>query len=134
MSFEYMNKKIIIILAVLVAAGIGGYFFYQNSIQPPKTKFVTFKGDPVIKMGTDSYEPQNFRIKKGTKVTFDNTSGGLRWPASDFHPSHLLYPEFDPKEPIGKDAKWTFQFDKVGEWGYHDHLAPYITGRIQVTE
>lgn len=129
-----MNKKLYIIVAVLILLGVGAYFLYQNNFTSSKTKFVTFKGEAVVKMGKDGYEPQNFRIKKGTKVTFENVSGGLRWPASDFHPSHLLYPEFDPKEPVAKESKWTFEFDKVGEWGYHDHLAPYITGRIQVTE
>lgn len=108
--------------------------FYFVKKQSGGSKTVSLGDNAVVTMGSDSYTPQNFKVKKGTKLTFLNSSDGLRWPASDLHPSHLIYPEFDSKEPVRVGTSWSVEFDKVGEWGYHDHLAPYITGTITVTE
>lgn len=127
------NKLALAFVVVAFMAGTGGFMAYKNS-GAASVKSKTLKGDAIIKMGTDSYEPQNFTIKKGTTVTFVNEADSLRWPASDLHPSHLIYSEFDPKEPVAKGSSWQFTFNQVGEWGYHDHLAPYITGMITVTE
>jgi plastocyanin len=126
------SQLLIVVVTILIVFGAGYYFFKMRNMDTSKS--VSFDGDATIKMGNDTYVPQNFNIKKGAKVTFVNNSDGLRWPASDLHPSHLIYPEFDKKQPVAKGESWTFQFDKVGEWGYHDHLAPYITGTIKVAE
>ncbi|HET7098647.1 MAG TPA: cupredoxin domain-containing protein [Patescibacteria group bacterium] len=129
-----MNRNIIFVAILLIAVLVGAFIFYNNQNVPQTSKPETFSGDATISMGTDSYSPQNLKIKKGSKVTFLNSSDSLKWPASDLHPSHLIYSEFDPKEPIKTGESWTFQFDKVGEWGYHDHLSPYITGTITVVD
>ncbi len=127
------NKNTIFIAVGFIFLLLGAvYFFINNS--GSKTKFVSFEGDVTIKMGNDEYSPQNISIKKGAKITFVNNSDSLRWPASDLHPSHLIYSEFDSKQPVEKGGSWTLQFDKTGEWGYHDHLAPYITGMIKVSD
>lgn len=127
------NKKVfaLVVFGVLTVAAFFGYKYFSSN-QKPKT--VLLSDGAVVKMGEDTYEPQDFKVKKGTKIKFQNTSGALRWPASDLHPSHLVYPEFDSKEPVGKDGSWEFVFDQTGEWTYHDHLAPYITGIVIVTE
>lgn len=132
-----MNKKIAQFLPafILFIIGLSFVIWKSNSYEAaPTEKFVTVSGTAVIKMGDDSYSPQNIQIKKGSKVQFVNSASSLRWPASDLHPSHLIFPEFDPKEPIGIGSTWEYTFDKVGSWGYHDHLAPYITGTIRVVE
>jgi hypothetical protein len=54
------------------------------------------------------------------------------WPASDLHPTHGIYPEFDPQDGIPADEKWTFQFLKSGSFKYHDHLNPFFRGIIFV--
>lgn len=121
---------VLVIIAVLVGAG---YYYFTNKTKA-QAEVVVLNSESIVKMGSDAYVPQNFTVKKGAKITFLNESDGLRWPASDLHPSHLIYPAFDPKAPISKGEKWVMTFDKVGEWGYHDHLAPYITGTIKVIE
>lgn len=81
----------------------------------------------------DGFSPEEMSIHVGDTIVFRSTRGEFFWPASNLHPTHLLYPEFDPREPIAKDETWSFRFDRVGEWKYHDHLAPYYTGTIIVT-
>ncbi len=132
-----MNKNIlpVIIAFTFLVLGLAFFVWKNNSFaSAPAEKFVSFSGDVVIKMGDDSYTPQNIQIKKGSTVRFVNEASSLRWPASDLHPSHLIFPEFDPREPVGKGNTWEYTFDKVGSWSYHDHLAPYITGTIKVIE
>ena len=85
-------------------------------------------------MKEDSFEPETLTIQKCTKVVFENQDTVPRWPASNLHPTHGIYPEFDPKEPVEAGKEWTFIFDKVGNWKYHDHLLPAIRGVIIVSK
>lgn len=128
-----MSKKTSVLIGALILAVVA-FVGYKYLSPDSKSKAIPLNDGDIVKMGEDVYEPQDFIIKKGTKIKFQNTSGTLRWPASDLHPSHLIYPEFDSKEPVQKDGAWEFVFDKTGEWTYHDHLAPYITGKVVVTE
>ena len=63
---------------------------------------------------------------------FISTWGKEFWPASDFHPTHSVYPAFDPKRPLKADESWRFVFDRAGVWTYHDHLSENTTGTIIV--
>ncbi len=87
-----------------------------------------------IKMTSGSFDPKNIQIEKGDTVTFVNQDQVDRWPASNIHPTHQIYPEFDPKKPIHKGNSWEFQFDKAGIFRFHDHLNPDLTGVIIVTD
>lgn len=80
----------------------------------------------------DAYAPQNITIKKGDAIVFENKSDKYFWPASNIHPTHGIYPEFDPKDAVAPGSSWNFKFEKIGSWRYHDHLHPYITGTIIV--
>lgn len=89
--------------------------------------------DTASVMLTDAgFTPHEITIRVGGTVTFSTTRALPFWPASDSHPSHSIYPEFDPHGPIAANEHWTFRFDKVGDWGYHDHLRSYFTGTIHV--
>lgn len=88
----------------------------------------------LMEMTKDGYKPQNITIKRCTKVVFKNTDTEPRWPASDLHPTHGIYPEFDPQQPVEVGHEWSFVFGKVGHWRYHDHLYPFVRGTITVTQ
>lgn len=79
------------------------------------------------------FNPTALDIKQGDIVIFKNNSNVDFWPASDNHPTHTLYPEFDAKKPIGPGGSYQFTFNKVGSWGYHDHLNPAAKGVVHVT-
>lgn len=88
--------------------------------------------DVTIEISADGYKPKEVKIKKGTKVIFKNLGQDLHWPASNIHPTHTIYPEFDPQKPIKKGESWEFVFEKNGVWRYHDHLIPTLTGSVTV--
>jgi plastocyanin len=78
------------------------------------------------------YSPSLLTIPRCTKVTFINQDTTDHWPASDIHPTHGIYPEFDPKKALKPNEKWSFVFEKKGKWSFHDHLYPTTYGTIEV--
>ncbi|MCH7883373.1 hypothetical protein IIA95_03080 [Patescibacteria group bacterium] len=127
-----------IIFAAVLIGGVSTYLSYRPvgdmDIRSKITASLGPAGEYIIELGDDGFYPQEITIRRGDVVSFVATRDGYFWPASNFHPIHTIYPEFDPKEPIEPSGKWNFRFNKIGEWGYHDHLAPYFTGKIIVTE
>lgn len=87
-----------------------------------------------VELREDGFYPQEITIQKGDLVKFVTARKSYFWPASDFHPTHSIYPEFDPKEPIDPKESWGFRFEKAGEWKFHDHLAPYFIGIVIVVD
>lgn len=91
---------------------------------------------PVVSIGPNGFNPASITIKKGEAVMWINEDvGAPHWPASNPHPAHADYPGFAPGAAIAPGGSWQFEFDKVGTWGYHDHLNPTkFTGTVVVTE
>jgi plastocyanin len=91
-------------------------------------------GDATINISGGNYSPSTLTIKKGSKVTFTNTDTALRWPASNPHPTHTDYAGFDPRKGLALNETYSFTFNNVGSWRFHDHLNPSKGGTIIVTE
>ncbi|MBI5614194.1 cupredoxin domain-containing protein [Candidatus Gottesmanbacteria bacterium] len=128
-----LKKLSFVITLCLVGIVVSALLMYRNSVTRGGSKRVV-TNSVTISMREDEYIPNSLTVKKGTKVVFFNATSVARWPASNLHPSHLMYPEFDPKEPVLPGKSWDFVFGKIGTWEMHDHLAPYITGVITVIE
>ena len=128
-----MNKTFLKkgILLVPIAFFVFLFFFELNSKSEGK---FNQKTDFIIELREDGFFPQKLIIKKGQRVKFVTTKAKSFWPASNLHPSHTIYPEFDSNEPVAQDQSWSFNFTKPGEWKYHNHLAPIYKGRITVVE
>lgn len=86
----------------------------------------------VINMEDGQFNPSKVFVKQNDVVSFNNVGKEDHWPASDIHPTHTIYPEFDPKKGIKPSEKWQFKFEKAGVWRFHDHLNPAISGEITV--
>ena len=71
-----------------------------------------------------SFLPKRLEAPAGQTVTFVNESDAPMWPASNIHPTHEILPGFDAKSPIEPGESWTFVFEEVGFWRYHNHLSP----------
>ena len=89
-------------------------------------------GGNVVTFTDNGFEPSTLTVKAGDTVEFENESGDDFWPASNVHPTHELYPGFDAQKTILDGDSYEFTFDRVGRWGYHDHLNPDIQGTIVV--
>ena len=86
----------------------------------------------VVEISSRGFSPEILEVEQGDIVTWVNLDSKRHWPASDSHPIHDVYPDFDSKKPLMANEEWEFHFDKVGEWEYHDHLNPSKVGKIIV--
>lgn len=126
-----MTKRSFSIVAlvafVLLTGGFSWYTVSQKQNMPASPSVV-------VSMTDEGFSPAEFSVKAGSRVDFVNKSTtGQYWPASDLHPTHELYSEFDPKEPVMPGKTWSFVFEKRGFWRMHDHLHPDKRGAVTVT-
>ncbi len=132
-----MKTKTVLIFLTAIAAVTGGYWYMFRTIPDDRENVentASIVGTVSVEIGDTAFLPETITIKKNTEVVFTNTANEARWPASNIHPTHGIYPEFDPQRPIAPGESWSFVFTKVGTWKMHDHLVPRILGSITVTE
>ncbi|MDP9478057.1 MAG: cupredoxin domain-containing protein, partial [Actinomycetota bacterium] len=91
-------------------------------------------GGVVVHLTDEGFEPRSVEVVAGKTVVFENVDDEGHWPASDDHPTHEVYPAFDPKKPIQPGTSWSVNLDRPGGWKYHDHMNPTLTGEIVVKE
>jgi plastocyanin len=119
---KIITKYFLLALLMLVLASAAVYqMFFSVS---PLT--VTLK--------EDGFHPRVLNVHAGETVTFKSALGKYFWPATDFHPTHSVFPSFDPKEPVSPEDTWSFTFEKPGVYKYHDHLAAYYFGIVRVSD
>ncbi len=152
-----MKTPYILIGIVLIIVIIGGVVMLRSDKNPQASSL----GEEVMTspLGEDElqpsltvvysdggYSPRELMIKKGDTVIFKNESSQLMWTASAIHPSHTVYPGtsiqkcisspdgsmFDACAGTPVGSSWTFQFNELGSWGYHNHLVPTRNGTIVV--
>lgn len=113
-------KHVLVFLLGVCLAVLAGYFFLQSN------------NTNTIYVYDDRFEPDELTIDVGETIHFVSKADRPMWPASDSHPRHLIYPEFDTKMPIEAGGTWSFTFDVPGIWHFHDHLSPTLSGVITV--
>ena len=115
---------------VFVAITSSIYFIY-----PQESARSTDNNPFVVTMKNLEYSATEINIKKGQIIKFINEGSEEYWPASAIHPTHQIYPEFDSAGPIKSGESWSFEFNKIGSWRFHDHIQyPNITGVVNVAE
>jgi plastocyanin len=78
------------------------------------------------------FSPKSVEIAIGDTVKFVNNSKKNMWVASDPHPAHSEYPDFDQKASSAKGTSFSFTFTKAGNWKYHNHKQSSDTGVVVV--
>lgn len=146
-----MKNIIIAVIAVGIVA-FGGYFLLRGSYSPrvspspvtapvaPISEPQTPRSENAVVYSDNGYSPNTITVKAGAIVTFKNQSSQLMWTASAVHPTHRAYPTtggclgsaFDACKGIQPGDSWSFKFDIVGTWKYHNHLNAGDTGTIIV--
>lgn len=115
----FVPLMIALVMVPFLAAG--------GSKPTPATSMVHF-----VELTEEGFSPKELTISQGDTVKFTTTRDKYFWPASNTHPTHDIYAEFDAKNAVAPSAYWSFQFDRVGEWQYHDHLDPKFSGIVIV--
>lgn len=86
----------------------------------------------VVEMTKEGFQPREITVDTQMMINFVNTDTVDHWPASNAHPTHDIYPEFDPTHPVKPGDFWIFRPQRVGTFKYHDHLHPHQRGTLTV--
>ena len=92
-----------------------------------------------------SFSPAKVTIKRGGTVTWTNDGETSMWVASAQHPTHAVYAGTNLQQHCATEANdsfdqcrggdvYSFTFDKVGTWNFHDHLHTNVFGSVEVVE
>lgn len=98
-----------------------------------------------ITLTASGFTPESVTVKKGGTVTFINETTGNMWVATAQHPTHTVYAGTTLAEHCNgasdtsfdqcKNGKeYSFAFNKVGSWKYHNHLVAGQFGTVVVVE
>lgn len=150
----------IIVILIMVVLGVFGYFSFGNQEVKPDKKNIIPPGEingeeplnnqpevpeiHTVKISSSGFSPGNLEINKGDIVIFLNEGPSQSWPASAIHPTHTVYPNsgiskcgtaeeiniFDACKGLKTSEAYSFTFNEIGTWNYHDHLMPSKTGKI----
>ncbi len=55
-------------------------------------------GSVVVHVTEKGFEPRSVEVGAGETMVFENVDDEGHWPASDDHPTHEIYPAFDPNK------------------------------------
>lgn len=91
------------------------------------------------------FSPATVTVKKGGTVTWSNQGSGTMWIAADDHPTHTQYAGTTRMAHCPDTAgaafdqcttgnNYSFTFEKVGAWEYHNHMNAGQTGTVTVVE
>jgi plastocyanin len=140
-----MKSSMIVGAIVVVIVLLGGWLLLRsgNSGQQVLTPTVlptqTIEATPspatssvTVSITDAGFVPANITVKPGTTVTFVNNGQQAHWVASNPHPTHTDLPGFDAKHAMAPGESYVFVFEKIGTWGYHDHLNPSTMGAVVV--
>src|SRR3989338_5217618 len=94
-NYRYIH----IALGVLVLAGVVFLLVWQNRSGDKDWGPVSGGSSHTVVLSKDGFVPKELNISLGDTVVFSTQLGQAFWPASDLHPTHGIYPDFDPKQP-----------------------------------
>ncbi|MBX4192396.1 hypothetical protein KW798_02825 [Candidatus Parcubacteria bacterium] len=95
--------------------------------------------------GPNGFSPAEVTVKKGGTVTWQNSGSGGMWVASAQHPTHTVYSGTSLQQhcpdtthtafdQCAAGTSFSFTFDKVGTWAYHNHANSSQFGHVTVVE
>lgn len=151
---------LVVVAAIVLAIGV--YFFTTQNAAAPETTEEPMTQTPTdgtgaepdasvsvslntIRLTDTGFSPATLTVKKGTTVTFINQTSDTMWIGADEHPTHTEYDgtarsEHCPNtsgtafDQCGVGNTYSFTFNKVGTWEYHNHTDASQHGTVVVTE
>lgn len=135
-------KKIVIIIVIIAIGILGVTMLIDRTDTIEDMPFTdTTEDDEVVDFSgvlvtyTDGgFNPAVLTVGEGDTVRFLNDSSRSMWVASNPHPTHTIYPEFEQSSSSGPGDFYEFTFDRAGSWGYHNHTFELHGGTVIVEE
>lgn len=127
---KFTSTKVIVSICILVAAL--AIIFGPVWVGKVKDVLNIQSGPYEVVLKENGYNPARLIIQEGDTVTFKTELGIPHWPASNVHPTHTAFPDFDPQGPVNEEESWSFTFTKAGTYRFHDHISSNFEGEIIV--
>lgn len=144
-----MRYEILALAAVVLVSGC------LNSADSPETSSpVNETSEPTdlpeessntIYLTESGFTPSEITVEQGETVTWVNNASWSMWVASDRHPTHTNYAGSTLNEhcqngdqnsaafdQCSTGERFSFTFEKTGEWSYHNHESAGQGGTIIV--
>jgi plastocyanin len=87
-----------------------------------------------VRYTSTGFMPSFLVIRIGDTVQYQNASGRQMWVQSNPYPTHTDYFEFNQNVTGGTGSTYSFTFQRLGTWGYHNYMKPEHTGVVVVNE
>jgi plastocyanin len=135
----------LVVLAILASGCISSNSTQPDVEQSPENETSTptqlnqSSNNTVVFTGS-GFEPADITVEQGETVTWVNDGSRTMWVGSDQHPTHTEYAGTDVREhcengdqnsaafdQCSTGDRFSFTFEKTGEWGYHNHQ-PFVSG------
>lgn len=85
-----------------------------------------------VSYSSTGFSPSSITIKAGDTVTFTNGTSSKMWVASDPHPQHTDFSDFDAGKGYEAGTSYSYTFNTAGTYTYHDHLHASMRGTVIV--
>jgi plastocyanin len=85
-----------------------------------------------VSYASTGFSPSSITIKAGDTVTFTNGTSSKMWVASDPHPQHTDFSDFDAGKGYEAGTSYSYTFMEAGTFTYHDHLHSSMRGTVTV--
>ena len=132
-----MKTNIIVWVFVIGLMAFGSYVVYSCPDVTDKNSNIRLSesasDNTVVVIRDFMMTPDVVTIPAGATVTWINNDSVSHTIASNPHPDHSILPELD-SIVINPGESFSFRFTTMGEWGYHSHLHPIVTGKVIVVE
>ena len=94
----------------------------------------TGKPSATVRMTDSGYSPKVLKITQGQTVEFVNDSDTDYWPAFRSAPDPHRLSRARRAESIHPGQSWKFTFNRVGRYGYHNHLDPETHAEVVISK
>ena len=154
---KYVAGIVLIAIVIIVVSLLGNKQSSPTIKNTPTTPITTASENQRATTATDittqsvvevdytdqGFVPASVTIKQGEAIKFVNKTSDQMWVGSAMHPSHIIYSGTALKDHCPDTLgtafdqcqtgnEFSFTFDKIGSWGYHNHVVAGKYGKIVV--
>lgn len=146
-TMKKIPKYILICIIFFLVLSLLNFFLLWKRANTPVVESVETLEEPVIvevipepefeyevQYTAEGYSPNVLEVEIGSRVAFHNMSDIPMWTASDPHPVHSDFSDFDAQRGYGVGETYIYQFQNVGTFGFHNHMKSLHRGVIRVID
>lgn len=124
------------VLIVLVAA-LGIYHLVNEHSNKPQVVAKSSSTPALIEpsqvdITSAGFVPATISVKIGQAVVWTNEDTAVHTVASDPYPADNILPTLNSKQSLDTNDSYTFIFNHIGTFTYHDNLNPGLEGTVIV--